>query len=51
MPLQRLVIYNLFHTVVLECQCAYDLTIVWKERCHSHENTGARLVHATWRRY
>merc|ERR1719382_1534865 len=51
MPLQRLVIYNLFHTVVLECQCALDLMTVRKERCHTHENIDARLVHAMWRRY
>jgi len=47
-PLQILAIYNLFHTVVLECQGALD-QIVWSER-RTHGTTLARLVHAMRRR-
>jgi len=49
MPLQSLVVFNLFHTVVLECHGALD-QIVRKERCNTHDIINARLVHAMWRR-
>merc|ERR1712228_680868 len=49
MPLHNLVVFNLLHAVVLECQGALD-QIVRNERCNIHDIINARLVHAMWRR-